>query len=134
MKWPLFRRNSLLGALEAEVMDIVWTDGEATVHDVSARLRKPRAYTTVQTTLERLLKKGILARTKQSHAFVYSPLMDRAEYTARVIVNVFPRPTGEAVLSAFVELAASADPKNLEWLEALIEARRRSHRPGKGKR
>ncbi len=130
----LFARTVLLGALEAEVMDIVWTDGEVTVHDVSARLRRPRAYTTVQTTLERLLKKGILARTKQSHAFVYSPRIERAEYAARVMVNVFPRSTGEAVLSAFVDLAASADPKNLERLEALIDARRRSHRPGKGKR
>ena len=134
MTWRLFRRNPLLGALESEVMDIVWTDGDVTVHSVSERLRKPRAYTTVQTTLERLLKKGILARTKQSHAFVYSPRMDRAEYTARVIEKLFPRPTGEAVLSAFVDLAASADPKNLERLEALIEARRRSNRPGKGKR
>ena len=126
--------NMLLGALEAEVMEIAWTDQEVTVHDVSARLRKPRAYTTVQTTLERLHRKGLLVRRKESHAFAYAPRIDRIGYASLLMESVLPRPTGEAVLSAFVDLAASADPKNLQRLEELIEARRRLKKPLKGRR
>lgn len=127
------RRNILLGALEAEVMELAWTRGEVTVHDVSARLKETRAYTTVQTTLDRLFRKALLSREKRSHAFVYSPRCDRAGYHRLVMENVLPEP-GEAVLTAFVDLAASADPENLRRLEELIEARKRSGKPRKSRR
>ena len=58
-------------------MGIVWTRGAVTVKDVAAHLARQRAYNTVQTTLDRLYRKALLVREKQSHAFVYTPRLDR---------------------------------------------------------
>jgi predicted transcriptional regulator len=67
---PEVLENSL-GALEREVMAIVWDRGEVNVRDTSARLSSRVAYTTVMTTLDRLFKKGLLTRRKVGRAFVY---------------------------------------------------------------
>ena len=53
-----------LGTLERQVIDIVWTGDEVTVRDVHARLDGRVAYTTVMTTLDRLFRKGLLARNQ----------------------------------------------------------------------
>lgn len=119
----------LLGELEAEVMRVAWDEGRVTVKDVAARLSRARAYNTVQTTLERLYRKALLAREKESHAFVYSPRVDRREYHRSVLSTLVGQllPGGpEPVLAAFVELAADDDPENLERLEGLIAAKRRT--------
>ena len=68
-----------LGTLERQVIEVVWAGAEVTVRDVHARLDGKVAYTTVMTTLDRLFRKGLLARTKRSRAFVYSALATREE-------------------------------------------------------
>ena len=62
-----------LGPLEITVMELLWEEGESSVHDVVPKLARPLAYTTVMTTLDRLYKKGLLDRRKSERAFVYSP-------------------------------------------------------------
>ena len=57
-----------LGPLEVTVMEILWARGEANVRDVVDRLHRPLAYTTIMTTLDRLYKKGLLARRKSDRA------------------------------------------------------------------
>jgi predicted transcriptional regulator len=51
-----------LGALEREVMDIAWREDEINVRAACEQLTSPAAYTTVMTTMDRLFKKGLLAR------------------------------------------------------------------------
>ena len=53
-----------LGSLEREVMAVVWNHDEISVRDACARLGSSVAYTTVMTTMDRLFKKGLLARRK----------------------------------------------------------------------
>ncbi|MBL8237057.1 MAG: BlaI/MecI/CopY family transcriptional regulator [Bryobacterales bacterium] len=67
--------------LEMECLGVLWTLGEGTVRDVAAALapRKPMAYTTVMTLLERLVKRGRLARRKVRRSYVYVPAEDPAE-------------------------------------------------------
>lgn len=124
-------RLPVLGALEAEIMGILWASGPMSVKDVAPRLSRERAYNTVQTTLERLYRKSLLLREKQSHAFLYAPRVTRAEYHRQLLSSVIgeflPRDR-EPVLAAFVEIAADADLDNLERLESLIEAHRKSER------
>ncbi len=126
-------RNVLLGALEAEVMEIAWTDHEVTVHDVSARLRNPRSYTTVQTTPERLHHKGLLIRRKESHAFAYSPRFDRTGYASLLMESVLPRPTDEAVMSAFNSVPVIAPcewpKKRMRSAAVVASARQTALRP-----
>ena len=109
-------------------MGILWDESPLTVRDVKARLKSKPAYTTVMTTLDRLYRKGLLARTKNGQAFVYLPAMDRAEYQRRVVqaaVAPLLAEGGSAVLAAFVDAAAEVGDENLAKLERLIAARRK---------
>ena len=125
------KRLPVLGDLEAEVMKIAWSTSPVSVKDVMCRLSRERAYNTVQTTLDRLYGKLLLVREKQSHAFIYTPRLTRAEYHRMLLVSVvgelLPR-DHEPVLAALVEMAGDADLKNLERLEHLIQARRQAER------
>lgn len=113
-------------------MDVVW-DGDAfTVRDVLARMKRGPAYTTVMTTLDRLFKKGLLARDKDGTAFVYRAAMSRDEYHRAVVEEAVGGLLADAtgpVLAAFVDTAAKLDEDNLRRLERLIAQRRR----GKGR-
>lgn len=123
----------VLGALEERVMDVLWKAGPLAVREVSRRLkaRPALAYTTVMTTLDRLYKKGLLAREKAGIAFVYRPAMSRDEYHRRIVaaaVTGLIAQSGAPVLAAFVDAAAQVDEENLARLERLIEERRRAGR------
>lgn len=117
-----------LGTLEQRLMDIVW-DGETfTVRDVMARMERESAYTTVMTTMDRLFKKGLLAREKAGTAFVYRAVMSRDDYHRAVVeeaVSGMLESAAGPVLAAFVETAAKLDENNLRRLERLIAERRR---------
>ena len=118
----------VLGDLEQRVMEIVWRDHPLAVRDVKMRLGRKPAYTTVMTTLDRLFKKGLLARDKEGLAFVYRPAIDRAEYQRRVVeaaVAPLLADGAGAVLAAFVDVAADVSSAHLAELEKLIAARRR---------
>ena len=64
----------MLGPLEREVMEVLWRVGECSVREVLRQMERPAAYTTVMTTLVRLLGKGVLKQSKQERAFRYAPL------------------------------------------------------------
>src|SRR5687767_10726975 len=112
-------------------MDILWRATKPmAVRDVSKRLKgKPQlAYTTVMTTMDRLFKKGLLAREKEGTAFVYRAAMTRDDYRRRIVeetIGVLLEDSADPVLAAFVDAAASVDEDNLDRLERLIAEHRR---------
>ncbi len=65
--------------LELECLKTLWALGEANVKEVREMLapRRPLAYTTVMTVLERLAKKGGVTRRKVGRSFVYVPVLTR---------------------------------------------------------
>ena len=111
-------------------MKLAWELERVTVKDVLSRLGRERAYNTVQTTLDRLFRKGLLLREKQGHAFAYSCRMSRAEYQRALISSVVgDLSTNRApMLAAFVDVVADADRENLNRLEKLIQAKRAAKR------
>ncbi len=58
-----------------EVLQRVWTMGEASVADVHESIRKvrPVAYTTVMTVMRKLAKKGFLHCDRSESRYMYSP-------------------------------------------------------------
>ena len=120
-----------LGSLEFELMQILWAHGDANVRDVAHWLSRPLAYTTVMTTLDRLFKKGCLARKKQQRAFVYSPRFSQREWERRRanhLVASFlegPRPSRELLLSCLLDAVGEHDTALLDELEKKIRARRK---------
>ncbi|HEY0377670.1 MAG TPA: BlaI/MecI/CopY family transcriptional regulator [Pyrinomonadaceae bacterium] len=119
-----------LGALEREVMRLMWQDGEATVHAVHRSLGETKAYTTVMTTLDRLYKKGLLARRKSGRAFLYSPRVTREEFEQGVAEDIFAgllgRATGEAepLLACLVEAVGERDRELLDELDRLVKLKK----------
>jgi predicted transcriptional regulator len=65
--------------LELECLKVLWTLGEGNVKDVRQALTGNRnlAYTTVMTVLDRLARKGGVARHKVGRSFVYVPVLSR---------------------------------------------------------
>ena len=61
-----------LTKLELKIMQVIWRCGSSTVTAVHAELEPQLAYTTVQTMLNILERKGKLKRELQGRAFVYS--------------------------------------------------------------
>jgi predicted transcriptional regulator len=120
-----------LGPLEVTVMEILWTRGESNVRDVVDRLGRPLAYTTVMTTLDRLFKKGLLARRKCDRAFLYSPALNRTEWehkrTGDFVAGFLSvaEPARDLLISCLVEAVGRHDEGLLDELEKKIKLRRK---------
>ena len=84
---PNYRPKQLsLGPLEAEILDIVWEFGCATVKDIHDRILsdpdRELAYTSVTTVLNRLTKKGWLVCDREGRAFYYRPTVTKQQAQA----------------------------------------------------
>lgn len=82
--------KKFFGDLEAEVMEIVWSNQPVTVKRVLYFLKKKReyAYTTAMTALNRLTAKGYLKRIKKSHAYTYVPVLSREQFLEFAVEEV----------------------------------------------
>jgi predicted transcriptional regulator len=115
-----------LHELEAEVMEEIWSQGEATVRTVmdalNKRASKPRAYTTYMTIMARLHKKGVLDRRREGKTDLYAPALDRDEFMALragAEVEGLVAQYGEVALSHFARQVASLDPARRRALQRL---------------
>ena len=74
--------------LELECLKVLWRLGEGNVREVRDALVESRslAYTTVMTVLDRLARRGGVARRKVGRSFVYSPVLSR-EALLRVAIR-----------------------------------------------
>ena len=121
----------MMGHLEATVMEILWTCGESSVHDVVARLARPLAYTTVMTTLDRLFKKGLLDRRKSERAFFYVPRLSREEWERKRAGDFLaaflsgPADSGGLLISCLVDAVGPQHADLLDELERRIRLKRR---------
>jgi predicted transcriptional regulator len=110
-------------------MDDVWSRGPCDVKSVHQSLGRGISLNTVQSTMDRLFRKDLLAREKLGHAFVYSAAVSREEYgtaLAHEVLRSIIGPNREQLLSAFVDLAErAAGEENLARLEKLLAERRK---------
>jgi predicted transcriptional regulator len=77
-----------LPPLELECMKVVWERGEASVREIREQLaadHRPLAYTTVETIMDRLARKGVVARRKQGKAHRYTAVYPKAEARAQAV-------------------------------------------------
>jgi predicted transcriptional regulator len=119
-----------LGPLERRVLEVAWSAGRVTVRDVHTTV-DAAAYTTVMTTMDRLFKKGLLARTKEGRAFVYSPVATREEIDRAVAADVIgallsrDRAPAPVLLSNLVHAVGDQDASLLDELERLVHEKRK---------
>jgi len=119
-----------LGDLEAEVMELMWERGEASVRDIHAALEKTReiAYTTVMTVMGRLAEKGLLIKEREGKLYRYHPSITKDDFSRSFIGSILSGLckglTGPA-LAYFVDHLAEEDEKIFQELEKLIQEKRK---------
>ncbi|MBI4302465.1 MAG: BlaI/MecI/CopY family transcriptional regulator [Chloroflexi bacterium] len=118
----------VLGPREAEIMEIVWSQGTATVGEVQARLLGSQpAYTTVMTIMGRLVRKGLLRRSKQGGLYSYSATVGRGEWVQSMvsgIINGLFREFAEPALVHFLRRLEGEDEAILAQVERIIKERK----------
>jgi BlaI family transcriptional regulator, penicillinase repressor len=85
------RRKILeLAPLELECMTTLWLLQEGTVREIRDALatRRPRAYTTIMTIMDRLARKQIVARHRVGRAWCYQANLSRHEARSHAIAQV----------------------------------------------
>jgi BlaI family transcriptional regulator, penicillinase repressor len=95
-----------LTPLELEIMQVLWENGASTVSEVIPKLKAELAYTTVQTMLMVLLRKGKVKRTQEGRAFRYRPVVSRERASGSAVEDLVRRMfdgSPEALLMALVD-------------------------------
>ena len=86
--------KSALTKLELELMQVIWRLGSSTVTAVQAELSRPLAYTTIQTMLNILERKGKLRRDLHGRAYVYSARVTEAKALGQGVGDLIDRMFG----------------------------------------
>lgn len=122
------RRRSLLelAPLELDCMTALWVLGQGTVREIRDMLapRRPRAYTTIMTIMDRLARKGIVARQRAGRAWTYRANLSkedaRAHAVAQVVENFFGG-SAEALLAQIADASAGAVRSRREAKVGVLE-------------
>jgi BlaI family penicillinase repressor len=83
-----------LTKLELKLMQAIWKRGRCTVASVQEALQPPLAYTTVQTMLNLLERKGKLKRELEGRAYVYSATITEAKALGQGVRDLVDRMFG----------------------------------------
>lgn len=111
---------------ELELMHILWNSGPSTVQDVVDRLRpaRPLAYTTVQTVLNVLHRKGSVRRKLLDRAYHYEAAVSRFDAAATALRDLVRKLFGgsaEELVLAMVK-SRQLSPEKLSVLRKIVEA------------
>src|SRR6185436_19224001 len=114
-----------LTPLELEIMNVLWETGAAPVTEVQERLAKTHAlaYTTVQTMLNILCRKGKLTRTLVDRSYRYKPKVTRRKAVGNALRDLVQRAFGgdaEALVMNLLE-TRQLSPDALKRLQKLAE-------------
>ncbi|MCC7498614.1 MAG: BlaI/MecI/CopY family transcriptional regulator [Bryobacterales bacterium] len=126
------KQSDQLTPLELEIMKVLWDAGSATVQTVQERLPiEPRlAYTTVQTMLNLLKKKGKVHRVHKpgERAFLYAPAVSRHSAVGQLVGDLVDRLFGgsaEGLVMSMVE-QRYLKPEDLDKLNRMVAESKQS--------
>jgi predicted transcriptional regulator len=83
-----------LTKLELRIMQVIWRRGRCTVSEVQGEMEPPLAYTTVQTMLNILERKGKLKRELEGRAYIYSATITEAKALGQGVRDLIDRMFG----------------------------------------
>jgi predicted transcriptional regulator len=119
-------KSDNLTPLELEIMHVLWAEGPANVQTVQQQLARELAYTTVQTMLNILHRKGKVKRTLKDRAYLYKPVVSRSQVVGQHMSDIVDRLFGgsaESLVMSLVEMK-HLTPKKLARLQKLLEENR----------
>ena len=120
------RKTEHLTPLELEIMHVLWNEGPANVQAVQRNLKRDLAYTTVQTMLNILHRKGKVKRILKDRAYFYKPAVSRSQVVGQHMSDIVERLFGGSAESLVMSLVETKHltPKKLERLQKLLEENR----------
>ena len=114
-----------LTRLELQIMHVLWNNGPSTVQAVQQSLPgDPLAYTTVQTMLNILQRKGKVKRKLLGKAYEYRPVLSRDKALREAASDMLDRMFGGSVEALLMSLVKSnqLDADKLAKVQKLIES------------
>ena len=116
-------KKERLTPLELEIMHILWDTGPANVQTVQQQLPRELAYTTVQTMLNILHRKGKVKRTLKERAYFYRPAVSRSQVVRSAVSDLVEHLFGGSVESLVMSLVETKhlDAEKLARLNQLLQ-------------
>jgi predicted transcriptional regulator len=112
-----------LTPLELEIMSVLWKAGPAGVQTVQANLKtRELAYTTVQTMLNVLHRKGRVKRQLKDRAYVYRPALSREKAVSQALGDMLDRFFGGSADSLVLSLVETRHltPEKLARIQTML--------------
>ena len=123
------RETAALTKLELQIMQVVWklgassVKGACSVKEVQEALPQQLAYTTVQTMLNILERKGKLKRKLRGRAYVYSATVTEAKASRHAVRDLVDRMFGGSADELVMSLIKSRqiDPRRIAELSRRLQ-------------
>ncbi len=122
--------DRILGRLEQEILEVLWSKGDSTGKEIFDHIRSTRdiALTTVLTVLDRLASKKLVKKTRGESVYIFSPAYTKDEFARKVsgemLKSIFEISANGASAS-FVDILADTHPLELDRLASLIESKKK---------
>lgn len=116
-------KSEHLTPLELEIMHVLWETGPANVQSVQLHLARELAYTTVQTMLNILQRKGKVKRSLKERAYFYEPVVSRSQVVGQHMSDIVERLFGGSAENLVMSLVETKHltRKKLERLQKLLD-------------
>jgi predicted transcriptional regulator len=138
------RETTALTKLELQIMQVIWKLGAGSaggtssnklacsVKDVQQALAQQLAYTTVQTMLNILERKGKLRRKLRGRAYVYSATVTEAKASRHAVRDLVDRMFGGSTDELVMSLIKSRqiDPKRIAELTRRVQQEEETEKGG----
>ncbi|WP_263350815.1 BlaI/MecI/CopY family transcriptional regulator [Acidicapsa acidisoli] len=117
-------KEETLTKLELQIMQVIWKQGSSNVSAVQEGLEQELAYTTVQTMLNILRRKGKLKRKLKGRAYEYSATVTEANASGHAIRDLVDRMFGGSSEELVMSLIKSRqiDPDKIIELTKRLES------------
>jgi predicted transcriptional regulator len=117
------RDQDHLTKLELRIMQVIWRQGASNVTEVQAGLEQDFAYTTVQTMLNILERKGKLKRRLNGRAYEYSAVVSEDKATRHAVRDLVDRVFGGSAEDLVMSLIKTRqiDAKKIAELSRRLE-------------
>ena len=113
-----------LTPLELQIMNVLWETGPANVQSVQANLKgRELAYTTVQTMLNVLHRKGKVKRLLKDRTYIYRPVLSRQKAVSQAVGEMLDRFFGGSADGLVLNLVETRHltPEKLARIQEIIE-------------
>lgn len=120
--------SKVLGFLEAEVMNAIWENGEASVRGVREALKAKKVYSfnTIMTVMNRLVEKKLLTKRGDDGTFLYRAAVTKEAFlkdVTRSVVSAIVRDGSLFQVAGFAEALNECSDEEIAELKRIIASR-----------